>query len=99
MDEISTRDLYLAATLLSYGSQIISIDRKDLKRQHFFFDKIPQQVTVIDGNGLPYQIEVSSLSEIEFQFISKKLFLPPTFIDCLKSMKAYLHSGVNHVQS
>ena len=37
MNEKQTSDMYLAATLVSYGAEIDSVDKSDPKRQMFCF--------------------------------------------------------------
>ena len=90
--EIITKDMYLAAILISYGSQIIEVDKTDLKKQYFHFDKLPGQVFLSNSSGMPEPANVSDLLEIKSHFLSKKLFFPPIFIDCLRSVKSYLYS-------
>ncbi|MFA6982214.1 MAG: hypothetical protein WC243_04320 [Patescibacteria group bacterium] len=90
MTEIITKDLHLAAILVSYGSQIVSVDKKDPKRQHFHFDKLPLYVYICDNANEPMPERVNDLAEIKSYFISKKLFFPPNFLDCLRSVKSAL---------
>lgn len=89
--EIITKDLHLAAILVSYGSQIIKVDRTDAKRQWFHFDKVPSSVYVSDDMGKPTPLDVVGISDIRSLFLSKKIFFPPSFVDCLRSVKAALY--------
>jgi hypothetical protein len=92
MDDITTKDMYLAAILVSYGSLITSIDKTDPKKQFFHFDKLPTKIYVCNDKDDPYPIEISILSELKSYFNSKKLYFPPNFVDCLRSVKSYLYS-------
>jgi hypothetical protein len=89
---IITKDMYLAAILVSYGSQIVEVDKTDLKKQYFHFDRLPNLVLIKNGAGLPEEVTLSDLSELKAHFLSKKLYFPPIFIDCLRSVKSYLYS-------
>lgn len=90
--EIMTKDMHIAAILVSYGSPITWVDKTDPRKQHFHFDRLPQRVYVTDGLGQPEAMEVSNLSDIVSLFFSKKIFFPPSFVDCLRSVKAYIYS-------
>ena len=92
MDDITTKDMYLAAILVSYGSLITNIDKTDPKKQFFHFDKLPTQIYVCNEDGDPFHLEISKLAEMKSYFNSKKLYFPPNFVDCLRSVKSYLYS-------
>jgi len=92
MDKIVTKDMYLAAILVSYGSQIIEVDKTDPKKQFFHFDKLPSLIYICNEIGNPEQTPITSIDEIKSNFLSKKLYFPPSFVDCLRSVKSYLYS-------
>ncbi len=91
-DGIVTNDMYLAAILVSYGSQIVNVDKSDIKKQFFHFDKLPNSVYIKNESNNPEMVQVSELEEIKSHFLSKKLYFPPSFVDCLRSVKSYLYS-------
>ena len=90
--EIVTKDLYLAAILVSYECSIVSTDRSDPKRQYFYFNNLPPQVYVRGPTGHPVLTDVSTFEEIKSFYLSKKLFLLPSFVDCLRSVKSNIYS-------
>lgn len=88
--EIITKDLYLAAILVAYGCSITHVDKSNRKQQFFYFDRLPESVYILDG--LVSTQKVTTLTEILAIYLSKKLIFPPTFVDSLRSVKAYLYS-------
>lgn len=96
MDNVITKDMYLAAALLAYGSTILKVDRSDPKRQYFHFDRLPTQVQVDGLSGIS-ETRISSLEEIQSHFLAHKLWLPPTYVACLRSVKSYLYQEGPHV--
>ena len=91
MNEKQTSDMYLAATLVSYGAEIDSVDKSDPKRQMFSFKTLPLAVWVTDKNGVTFQ-QVGSISEIKALMVSEKLLYPPNFVSAIKSVKSYLYA-------
>lgn len=91
--EICTRDMYLAAILMSYDCPIIGVDKSDTKRQYFQFNQLPAQVYTSNADGTPILMRVDSFEDLKALFLSKKLFLLPSFVDCLRSVKSYIYSS------
>lgn len=91
-DGIVTKDMYLAALLISYGSRIVKVDKTDPKKQFFHFDKLPMRVFVVSDEGTPTATVFSDLLDLQSQFLSRRIFFPPTFIDCLRSVKSHIYS-------
>ncbi len=91
-NDIVTKDMYLAAILVSYGSQITNVDKTDPKKQYFHFDILPDRILIYNDTPNPLWCPVEELAEIKSYYLSKKLYFPPTFVDCLRSVKSYLYS-------
>lgn len=89
--EIMTKDMHIAAILVSYGSPITRVDRTDRKKQVFYFTCLPHQV-FISGEIGPVICEISVLDDIISLYRSKRIFFPPSFVDCIRSVKAYIYS-------
>ena len=87
---IRVKDLYLAAALLSYGLEMSDIDRTDRRKQFFMFRdcKIP----VFRNKAGIVGTEEANIDEITILFLSKSLYLPPTYPEAVKNIKAIIHS-------
>ena len=91
-EEKSIVDMYLAAALLAYGSDIVRVDRADKKRQRFVFrEKEVQKILVNDGSGYS-EVNSPTIGEIEMYFLSRKLAYPPSYPDAIRSIKSVIHS-------
>jgi hypothetical protein len=84
-------DMYLAAAILSYGAELVEVDKADRKRQKFFFSQEVDHVYVLD-NGVPVRVESPKIKEIEIMYFSKRLLFLPNYPDCLRSIKSSIHS-------
>lgn len=84
-------DMYLAAALLSYGASLSQVDKSNLRRQKFFFEDVIKEIYVMDGS-LPLRVVSPSIKSVEMYFVSKRLMFPPTYPDCLRSIKSSIHS-------
>jgi hypothetical protein len=91
MENVITKDMHLAAVLVSYGCKIVHVDHSNPKQQYFTFDQLPPFVFISDDMGFPIESTVDTLTDLKALYLSKRLFFPPTFVDCLRSMKAYLY--------
>lgn len=85
--------MYLAAVLVSYECPIVGVDKSDPKRQYFQFDQIPAQVYTSSAEGTPIVTSVATFEDLKSLFLSKKLFLLPSFVDCLRAVKSYIYSA------
>jgi hypothetical protein len=85
-------DMYLAAALLSYGCELLDVDKTNVRRQKFLFNDNVEYVYIID-NGVPVQIHSPKIKDIEMYYFSKKLVFPPQYPDCLRSIKSSIHSN------
>lgn len=86
MEDVCTKDMYIAALLLSYGSKVTRVDKKNPNRQFFHFDKFPTSVVTDLGNTA-----IVSFEELVSLFLSKKIYFPPSYVDCLRSVKTYIY--------
>jgi len=85
-------DMYLGACLLSYGAELVRIDRDDPKRQQFFFSGLIPEVVVKKEEGVECLKNVS-LAQVELLFVGKRIFLPPDYPDSVRSMKLAIHAS------
>lgn len=85
-------DMYMAAALLSYGFTLADIDRKNPKRQLFYFKGNIEGVLVKDGDSVKLVKEINP-EQLELFYISKQLFLPPNYPDSVKSIKLAIHAS------
>jgi hypothetical protein len=84
-------DMYLAAAVLAYGGNLISINRDDPKRQKFDFDEGIEYIWVLDQNNVAKLVN-PSLAELEVKFLAKTLVFPPGYPDELRRIKSAIHS-------
>lgn len=94
MDEngFETPDMYFAAALMAYGAELKSVDKSDKRRQKFIFvGKITKILVYID-NGFYLLVETPSFVDIKSKYDSKRLFLPPSYPDAVRSIKSAIHS-------
>lgn len=89
--EVRTKDMYIAALLLSYGSKVDKIDRGDRSRQFFEFDALPKWVWIVQDGVDPESYFLDSFKEMVSLYLSKKIVFPPNYVDCLRSIKTYIY--------
>lgn len=87
----STNDMYLVATLISYGAEIDSVDKSNPKKQIFTFKEIPKAVWIICGDDQVKSQKVSNVGEIKAMMVSERLVFPPNFISSLKNVRSYFY--------
>ena len=85
-------DMYLAAALLAYGAELVEVDKTNIKRQKFLFADALNSVYMLD-NGVPVKINEPKISEVEMYYVAKRLMFPPSYPDCLRSIKSSIHSN------
>ena len=86
-----TGDMYFAAAILSYGGTLVEVDKSDRRRQKFIFSNEISEAFILDS-GIPVRLETPTFKELEMCFIAKRLMFPPTYTDCLRSIKSSIHS-------
>ncbi len=89
-ESIKTGDMYLAALLMSYGNELVSIDRSNPKRQKFvFLYDTMKNVFVLDGQEVSV---VSDMGYDEFvvEYVSRRVLFPPTYLDNLRRIRSLL---------
>lgn len=84
-------DMYLAAAILSYGADLKGIDRSDPRKQKFEFVNTITKVYLLN-DGKVEEVESPSFDLLESKFIGRSLMYLPNYADCLKRVKAALHS-------
>jgi hypothetical protein len=84
-------DMYLAAAILSYGGNLVGIDRGDTTRQKFNFSEGIDYIWVLDQNNVAKLIN-PSLEDVEVKFFSQCLVFPPCYPDALRRIKSAIHS-------
>ena len=86
-------DMYLAAAYLSYGVNLINVDRSDPKRQKFIFQQIPPlSIVVTESDIVVKAVSSPSLDELEMYYISKRLWLPPSYPDAIRTIKSAIRA-------
>ena len=88
---METSEMYIAATLLAYGADLVGIDRTDRRRQKFEFAGQVPQVFILSSDKVILRIENPTFDEIMTYFVGEKLVFPPSFVDSLRRMKALIH--------
>ena len=91
MDSIS--DMYMAAMLLSYGADLIEVDRSDRRRQKFKFGGQIPQILVFTTDKIVLRIENPTFDDILTYFVGEKLMFPPSFVDSVRRIKALIHNN------
>jgi hypothetical protein len=92
MNEKEIGDMYLAAALVSYGANMLRIDKKDMKHQKFIFeDNTVSEIWVMSGT-IHLRVVNPLIDEIKNYFTSKKLIYPPSYPDTIRSIKSEIHS-------
>ena len=87
----STNDMYLAATLLAYGAELVKIDRSDPRRQKFQFGGNIDQIFVLSTAKVVIRIENPSFSDVKTKFAGRTLLFPPSYVDSVRRIKAVIH--------
>ena len=85
-------DMYLAAALLSYGVELVEIDRSDTHRQKFCFVNELDSIWVENG-GIVTKVNNPSIEDVETKFTAKTLLFPPSYPDAIRRIKSAIHSG------
>ena len=85
-------DMYFAAALLSYGVGLKGIDKSVRSRIKFKFSgPILSIVVAVDDVVLETKKNVE-ISVAQTHYISKELWLPPSYPDAVRSIKSAIHS-------
>ena len=85
-------DMYFAAALLSYGMEIKDVDATNPRRQEFLFYDKPLSVKKETDFGVT-QMEVIDAGQVNMMFASKTLWFPPSYPECIRSIKNLLHAN------
>ena len=91
-DGYKVSDMYLAAALVSYGAELLDVDKRDRKRQKFIFGGKIDQVYVLSGNGGFAVLKSPEFSEIEAKFVAKRLCFLPNYPNSIRDMKSVIYT-------
>ena len=86
-------DMYMAAAFLSYGAELVHIDKTNPSRQVFEFTGEVEQIFVFAGGNQILRIETPTFEEIKTKFIGRKLVYPPEFVDSIRRIKSAIHDS------
>jgi len=90
METVPISDMYLASALLSYSSEVVSIDRTNPRRVVFNFKECPIKVWKMDCD-VPTQVEVLSVRDVQLLFDSSKLMYMPNYHHSIRDIKSMLY--------
>lgn len=88
---VKISDMYLAAALLSYGADLVEIDKEQSYRQKFCFTDRLDFVYIMDGGEI-LKVDSPSIESVETFAVAKKLVFLPSYPDSLRSIKSAIHS-------
>ena len=83
--------MYLAAALLSYGAELVEIDREDVRRQKFCFEDNAEYMWVLDG-PIVVRVESPSIDEIQIKFTAERLVFPPSYPASIRKIKSAIYT-------
>jgi len=87
-------DMYLIAALLSYGFELVDLDRSNVNRQTYNFDNKETTVYVITSNG-EVVAEIADLFDVKRYYSARTLLYPGSYPDVLKDLKQEIISYRN----
>jgi len=86
-------DMYMAATLLAYGADLLEVDRSNPNRQKFGFGGDISQVFIIEPDSkVILRVENPKFDDILTYYAGQKLVFPPSFVDSVRRIKALIHN-------
>ena len=88
----SVTDMYLVAALLSYGADLVEVDKENPRKQSFIFEDKPISVWKFNEWDLVSKIEFADLGQVELLFRSEKLMFPPNYCSSVRSIKSIIHA-------
>lgn len=91
-DGYKVSDMYLAAALISYGAELVDVDKRDRKRQKFIFGGEIKQVYVLAGNDGFAVLKNPTFSEVEAKFAAKRLCFLPNYPNSVRDMKSVIYT-------
>ena len=93
MSERKISDMYLAAALLSYGSNFIGVDRNEKQRQKFIFTGVVPNVVIAEEDVNLKNLKDVPIEAFEVHYIAGRVWLPPSYPASVKQIKSAIHSG------
>ena len=91
IEVVQIADMYLAAAVMSYGAELLGIDRTDPRKQKFSFKNTIEKVYLLK-DGLVQTVEKPSFADLERYSFNRVLMGHPAYADALKKVKSALHS-------
>lgn len=88
----SITDMYLVAAFLSYGADLLEVDKENPKKQAFIFEDKAINVWKLNEFGLVSRVEFVDLGQVELLFRSEKLMFPPNYCSSVRSIKSMIHA-------
>jgi hypothetical protein len=88
-----TIDMYLAATFLAYGADLIKVDRENPNRQRFEFGGSIEQIFVLGTDKVVLRVENPEFDVIKNKYLEQTLLFPPTYADSVRRIKAVIHDN------
>lgn len=85
--------MYLAAALLSYGTKFVEVDRQDKSRQKFVFEGVVPNVLISTEDVHLSNLQNIPINEFETYYLSRRVWLPPSYPDSVRQIKSAIHSG------
>lgn len=89
---MKTSNMYLVAALLSYGAEIVEIDKTDSHRQVFDFKDQSIKVYKLIEHGVT-EVEFSDLGQVELLFQSGRLMFMPEYSHKIRDVKNIVHAN------
>jgi len=90
-DKIEVADMYLAAACISYGMELVGVDRTENRKQKFLFNPKIKVIYTLNNETVTLK-DNPSFAELETHFIARSLMYTPSYPDALKRVKSALHS-------
>jgi hypothetical protein len=90
---ITTIDMYLAATFLAYGAELLNVDRSNPNRQKFEFGGSIEQIFVQSSNKVVLRIENPDFDDVKNKYLDQSLLFPPNYADSVRRIKSVIHDN------
>ena len=88
---VGISDLYLIATLISYGHQYEKINRENPKRLEFLFPDKASTVYILQDGAITV-LEFLDLDQIKRAYACKTLMPMPSVFDAVRSVKGIIYA-------
>jgi hypothetical protein len=85
-------DMYLVAALLSYGAELVKVDKENPNRQMFHFKDEAIKVWKLLNDDMVTRMEFADLDQVSLLFRSKRLIFLPNYHNFIKDVKSMIHA-------